>query len=326
MENTTSKHAKTTPKDFFLWLGAIIALYGSISFLITLLFEYINYTFPDSLAGYGDPYGGSVRFAMASLIVMVPTALVLLRLIRNTITVDPDKAHLWIRRWALMLTLFLSALVGLIDLVTLINTFLGGEVTTRFILKVAIVLLISGGVFLHFLADLKGYWIRNLQKSLFVGVAVAVLVFSTIVSGFFIIGSPTYVRMLRYDDQKVQDLQSIQYQITNYYQQKRTLPKNLEQLNDPLNNFQVPTDTQTGASYVYEVTAPLGFKLCATFNEATSDEKGRGSYGAPIAKPMMAGGISDVWTHSKGQTCFDRAVDPDKFPPFSNQKGVPQGL
>lgn len=326
MENTTQKEGKTTPKDFFLWLGAIIALYGSISFLITLLFEYINYSFPDSLAGYGDPYGGSVRFAMASLIVMVPTALVLLRLIRNTISEDPSKANIWIRRWALMLTLFLSALVGLVDLVTLINTFLGGEITTRFILKVAIVLLISAGVFLHFLADLKGYWIQNLQKSVFVGIAVAVLVLSTIVSGFFIIGSPTYVRMLRYDDQKIQDLQSIQYQVTNYFQQKRTLPKTLDQLNDPLNNFLVPTDTQTNTSYVYEVTAPLSFKLCATFNEASPDERGRGGYDTRASKPMMAGGVADVWTHTTGSICFERTLDPEKFPAFPTQKGVPLGL
>jgi hypothetical protein len=64
-----------------------------------------------------------------------------------------------------MLTLFIAALTGLIDLITLINTFLGGEITTRFGLKVAIVLLIAIGVFLHFLADLKGYWIVTSKSS-----------------------------------------------------------------------------------------------------------------------------------------------------------------
>jgi hypothetical protein len=174
---------------------------------------------------------------MASLIVMLPTALVLLRVIRGTIVADPGKAQIWVRRWALMLTLFIAALTGLIDLITLINTFLGGEITTRFGLKVAIVLLIAIGVFLHFLADLKGYWIVNSKKAMYVGVSVALLVIASIVAGFFIIGTPGEVRKLRYDDQKVQDLQTIQYQITNYYQQKRALPASLDALSDPLANF-----------------------------------------------------------------------------------------
>ena len=326
MENTTT-HTKTTPKDFFLWLGAIVALYGSTTFLITLLFEYVNYSFPDSLASYGDPYGGAVRYAMASLIVMVPTAIVLLHLIRNTIVSEPAKAYIWIRRWALMLTLFLAALVALIDLITLINTFLGGEITTRFGLKVAIVLLVAIGVFLHFLADLKGYWITNSKKAFYVGISVGVLVLLSIVSGFFIIGTPTELRMLRYDDQKVMDLQTIQYQITNYYQQKRVLPKTLDTLNDPLNNFLVPVDVQTNSPYTYEVTSPLTFKLCATFARATSDQKGRGAYDAGVTKPMsVGGGISDVWTHEAGEKCFERTIDPDKYPSYPGIKNAPIGL
>lgn len=321
MENT----AKTTPKDFFLWLGAIVALYGSVSFLITLLFEYVNYSFPDNLAGYGDPYGGAVRFAMASLIVMVPTALVLLRVIRGTIVADPGKAQIWVRRWALMLTLFIAALTGLIDLITLINTFLGGEITTRFGLKVAIVLLIAIGVFLHFLADLKGYWIVNSKKAMYVGVSVALLVIASIVAGFFIIGTPGEVRKLRYDDQKVQDLQTIQYQITNYYQQKRALPASLDALSDPLANFIVPTDGQTNLPYAYTVTAPLHFKLCATFNAPTPDQKGRGGYDTAVSMPVN-GGMSEVWTHGAGETCFERTIDPEKYPAYPGVKGMPIGI
>src|SRR3989344_9357609 len=94
---------KTTPKDFFLWAGAMVALYVSVFSLITLYFEYINYTFPDALQPYVDPYSGAIRFAMASLIVLFPVFLLLMRLIRNDIARNAEKRDLWVRRWALFL-------------------------------------------------------------------------------------------------------------------------------------------------------------------------------------------------------------------------------
>ena len=168
MEHTQTK---TSAKDFFLWFGALIALYTSATSLRALFFDYIDYAYPDVLASYADPYAGSVRIEMSLLIVAMPTTLFLFRLIRNSLQAEPEKASVWIRKWGLMLTLFIASIVALVDLVTLINTFLGGEITTRFILKVAVVLLIAVGVFLHFLADLRGYWLKDTQKSLYIGIA-----------------------------------------------------------------------------------------------------------------------------------------------------------
>lgn len=307
--------SKTSPKDFFLWFGAIIALYGSITSFIALLFEYINYAFPDKLASYGDPYGGAVRFAMAALIVMVPTLVVIFRLIRASIEKESGKAHVWVRRWAIVLTLFIATITILIDLITLINTFLGGEVTVRFGLKVAVVLLVALGVFLHFLADQKGYWILNPKKANMVGIAVGILTLVSIVSGFFIIGTPGHVRMLRYDEQKVQDLSSMQYQIVNYWQLKRALPSDLSKLSDPLANYTVPTDPQTETPYGYKIENAQSFTLCATFNEPTPDMAGKGNYeGRSVSYPSMGGGIEENWQHGQGNTCFTRTIDPERYP------------
>ena len=91
---------KVGPKDFFLWAGAMVALYWSIIAFITLLFEYIDTAFPDPLEYYVDPYSGGIRFAMASLIVLVPVAILLMRFIRNDIARMPMKNELWVRRFA----------------------------------------------------------------------------------------------------------------------------------------------------------------------------------------------------------------------------------
>src|SRR3989344_7335374 len=97
---------KVTPKDFCLWAGAMVALYGSVIAFIALLFEYINHQFPDALDYYVDPYSGGIRFAMASLVVLVPVTVVLLRFVRLDIVREPIKSDLWVRRWALVLTVF----------------------------------------------------------------------------------------------------------------------------------------------------------------------------------------------------------------------------
>lgn len=318
METTPARppaSSKTTPRDFFLWAGAVIALYGSVISLITLLFEYVNRVFPDQLAYYGDPYAGGIRAAMAGVIVLVPTAIILLRIIRKSIALEPGKAEIWARRWALVLTIFIAVAVILIDLITLITTFLGGELSIRFGLKVAIVLLVALGVFMHFLADLKGYWAANNAKANMVGIAVGMLALLSVVAGFFIIGTPGEIRMLRYDEQKVNDLQSIQYQVVNYYQQKGTLPEDLTYLDDPLSSYMTPADPQSGEGYRYAVTAPLSFELCASFNEPTPDLSGQGGYPSrDMAYPSM--GIDENWQHEEGDTCFTRTIDPERYPLF----------
>lgn len=309
--------AKTTPKDFFLWLGALIALYGSVTSFITLLFEYINNAYPDPLAYFGDPYGGAVRTSMAMLIVLVPATIILFRLIRGSIDTEPSKAGIWVRRWALVLTLFIAGTAVVIDLITIINTFLGGEISIRFFLKSAVVLLVAVGVFLHFLADVKGYWIVHGKKANLIGVGVGILALISVVSGFFIIGTPGEVRALRFDAQKVSDLQNIQYQIVYYWQTKETLPSQLSELADPLSGSIVPVDPETGAEYRYERTSDASFKLCATFGKPTPDTAGMGQYpGRDIAVTSWGPQMDENWIHGEGEHCYERTIDPERYPPF----------
>lgn len=304
---------KVTPKDFFLWAGAMIALYSSVFAFIALLFQYINYAYPDPLSYqyYSDPFSGSMRFAMATLIVMVPVAILLMRYIRKDIQAVPAKEDLWIRRWVLVLTVFIAGFAAIGDLITLINYFLGGDITTRFVLKVIVLLLVAAGVFFHFLADLRGYWTANPGRARAVAYATGIVVLGAIISGFFIMGSPAQVRLYRFDSQKVSDLQSIQYQITNFYQQKEKLPANLDELADPLSGWMMPKDPQ-GGTYRYEKTGNLSFKLCATFNAESQNPSQ-----ASIARPIEYGVEGENWQHESGEVCFDRTIDPERYPPYS---------
>ncbi len=168
---------------------------------------------------------------------------------------------------------------------------------------------------MHFLADRKGYWIANRAKANLVGIAVGILSLVAVVSGFFIIGTPGEIRMLRYDEQKVSDLQSIQYQLVNYYQQKGELPAGLSDLDDPISSFMTPKDPQTKQDYRYASTGSLTFELCASFNEPTRDMAGKGGYPAhDVSYPSM--GMDENWQHEAGETCFARTIDPERYPLF----------
>lgn len=304
---------RTTPRDFFLWAGAMVSFYWSILAFIFLLFSYIDYVFPNALQYYpANPYESGISMQMASIIVLLPLYLVLIRVIAKDAAKDASRREIWVRRWALIFTLFVAGVAIAIDLITLLTSFLSGEaLTTAFLLKVLIVLLVAAGVFMHFTADLKGYWATYPNRRRYVSVAVAVLAVASIVAGFFIVGTPREARLERFDAEKVAHLQQITSHITYYYQAKQALPKSLDDVGSSITFGEgVPVDPETGEAYVYRATGARSFELCATFNaESRPSQTGR------VTMPVK--GAPDNWDHAAGEVCFSRTIDPAFFPPLT---------
>ncbi len=310
---------KVTAKDFFLWAGAMIAFYWSVIALILLTFDYIHYAFPNALNYYPiDPYQSGISYKMASIIVLLPLYMFLMRLIRADISRDSSRKEIWVRRWALILTLFVAGIAIAVDLITLLTTFLNGEaLTTAFLLKVLVIFLVATGVFMHFISDLRGYWDKFPLRKRAIGIGVVILAFVTIVAGFFIVGTPGEARLARFDAQKVNDLQNIQYQVVNYWQAKQQLPKAITDLNNSLAYGSVPVDAQTGEAYVYEATGALSFKLCAIFNAESRTNQSYPTEARTMPVPVGGKGMmQDNWAHNTGQVCFDRTIDPSFYPPL----------
>ena len=308
----------TTAKDFFLWAGAMVAFYWSVIAFIFLVFNYIEYTFPNVLTYYpSDPYQSGISYQMASIIVLFPLYLWLMHIIRRSIENDPSRKEIWVRRWALILTLFVAGIAIAADLITLLTTFLNGEeLTTAFLLKVLVILLVAGGVFMHFSADLKGYWELFPARRSYVRIGVAVLAVITIVSGFFIVGTPQDARKARFASERVYALQDIQSRVTNYWQAKRALPASLASLSDPLTYGPVPVDPETGEPYTYQATGALSFKLCATFNKESRTGYAETRAMMPVPEGIK-GMAQDTWQHGAGEVCFSRTIDPSFYPPLT---------
>lgn len=317
------KVTKVSPKDFFLWAGAMVAFYASVIASINLIFEYLNYLYPDPLAYQVDPYQSGISAFMATVIVAFPIFLVLMRIIRRGISVDPTRQEIWVRRWALMLTLFVAGAAIAGTFIVLLTTFLNGEeLTMRFLFKILTVLIIACAGFMHFFADIRGYWQRFPDRARNLGIIVEAIAITIIIAGFSIVGTPREARLARYDAQKVTDLQNIQWQIVSYWQQKEKIPATLSEISDPISNYVIPLDPQSKVMYEYKEMPPLSFQLCAIFNAESRAmmDGSHESYAYPTMSVAIKGEKTDSWQHGSGRVCFDRTIDPDRYPPLSKMK------
>jgi hypothetical protein len=200
------------------------------------------------------------------------------------------------------------------DFIAVINSFLTGELTMRFVLKALAMFFISGSIFYYYLAQLKEKNVKWLDLFSWVIVAIVVL---TVAWGFAVIGSPFQQRNKRFDERRVQDLQIMQNYITNYWQNKERLPVSLSDLEDPLLGIVIPVDPETGGLYEYRVTDDLIFELCAMFS--TESKYGQGA----VPEMYSRGSQNYSWQHGVGRICFERTIDPDFF---EKGKAVPRPL
>lgn len=302
------KH-KSVAADFFLYMAVVIALYVSVASVLMLLFAYVDVLFPDVL-DYRSGFS-SITGPMSSLIVAFPLYIFLTRFLNQGIRKSPEKKELWIRRWLIFLTLFLAGVMIFVDFITLVRYFLNGETTMRFILKVLAVFIVSGSVFEYYLQDIKGKWETDEKHSVMAGFIAGVAIFAVVISGFMIVGTPKEQRALRMDNERVNDLQNIQWQVVSYWQNKDVLPVTTEDLRDSISGYVSPTDPETEEAYSYEVTGALSFTLCADFTHESRGDGLDGYNRYPALKSPV--GTTESWTHNKGQVCFDREIDPDIY-------------
>lgn len=313
-----------SPKFFFLSLGVIVSLITSVSTGLSLFFETLNKKLPDLLNsayqyGYNSYTFESLRTMTATLLIFFPIFLILSYFWWKTIKKGLENANAILFKWLMYIILFLASIVIVIDLVILVNYFVSGEITERFIYKILGTILIAGIVWAYYYISLKNFIDKNsknkiAKKILFV---LSILVFvGLIIFGFLVMGSPKMQRALRLNERRVQDLQVIQGQILNYWQQKGILPQALNDLKDPLSYTSIPNDPefQSGKVYEYIPKDNLSFTLCANFSE--NMPKGFSGINVNYAESL---GVNDSWYHNSGRFCFDRTIDTNIYKPFNEK-------
>ena len=278
-------------RDAFLYLLAFSTLATWASALGSLWFQLIDHWLPDAVAA--PPYYNfreSVTWQMAALLVALPVYLVVMRQIVRETRVHPERIESGVRKWLTYIALFVTAVAVVSDLVVFVDYFLKGELTVRFILKCAVVLITSGSIFWYFLAFLRG----RAGGTIYVALAVACAA-AAFFCGLAVTGTPGKQRHMDADARRIQDLEALAGMLGSM----PALPASLAGLAARSPGLRVK-DPETGSFYEYTVKSARQYELCATFS-APDDLRSR-PYGSPF------------WSHPKGRACF--AFDEGRAVPY----------
>jgi hypothetical protein len=137
-------------------LRGFATLYAAAASIGALIFELINRSFPDPLSKINLEFSNSsIRWDMAWIIVAFPLFIFTFRSVTRAIIADPTKRGSRPRKWLTYLTLFVAGAFLVDDSATLVYNALGGELTIRFVLKVATIAVIAGGIFIFFISEMR---------------------------------------------------------------------------------------------------------------------------------------------------------------------------
>ena len=308
IENTMElSKGQNAARNFFLFfLG--FALLSTVAFNFGgILFDFINKNFPlvGSTSGYFSQ--SAVRFHLASLIIGTPIFLWLQwKLFRESTTNEVVKKSA-IRRWLTYITLVIAALIVIGDLISLVFNLLGGETSTRFILKTVVVLIIAAAIFYYYLMDVKAMHDDTVGNGT-IGkaylMATAICIVASIVGAFTLIESPLTQKQRNEDVARLNNLQQIESSIYQYYSINTALPDSLAQIQTQEG---ATVDPVTKEPFEYRTTGAGTFELCATFSTSNRAADAENFYGPD-------------WLHDAGHTCFPRNLA-NQFQPIP--KGAP---
>jgi Domain of unknown function (DUF5671) len=287
------KGTETPAKDAFFYLLIFSTLATWTIGLGALAFNLIDRWLADNL--FSTPYDQgydmyATAAAMAAVIVAFPIYLSVSRSVLRAETSHPEKLASGVRKWLTYMALVIAAGIFICDLITALTFFLRGEITSRFLAKASVVLLISSGVFFYYFAGVKKSEVAEpgshpRRDTLFSGLA-SMVVIGMIVLGFFYIGPPSTQRTLRADRRRIQDVYQLSTRInTAWNSNEHQLPGHL----DELSNVAL-ADPITRSAYEYHVVEGTHYQLCATF--AMSSAQNQAVVG------------SGVWSHPAGHYCF----------------------
>lgn len=288
-------------KFAFWYMLSLVALIFMALSTGMILFQVINKTVADVLAGVQGYSDEIMKFAISAIIISTPLYYWMLRLIKTAFKKGELKADSGIRRWLTYFILFVSAVVAIGWLIGTINSWLSGELSLKFILKTLSVLVITGVIFSYYFYDIRqGVKVGKNINLIYLIVSLAIVA-GAFITSFFFVESPKDTRIRLYDQNVVNDLGALDSGINSYYAKNKSLPKDLNALIET-NDYYV-TKAQLGdkagtQKYAYKVVDATHYELCATFkmnNKNLTDDKTR--YSDPR------------FLHEAGYYCFKRTVD-----------------
>jgi hypothetical protein len=291
-------------RDAFFHLLSFTALTSTVVSLIFLFFDYLNRLLPDpAFPDYAINDVSSIRWELAVLFVAFPLFVWMAFVLQKEFAAHHEKLASGVRRWLTYLTLFVTACTLVGDLIALIFSLLQGEITLRFLLKILTILVLTGMPFLYYFRVLKlapESYARSTIHRMFLGLSCAVVAVA-VVWGFLITGGPLRGRSERFDEQRLNDLRSIQGEISTIVfgsdryvtpgqrpVLKKPIPKTLEDAAAQAVYQRLSiADPETSEPYEYTIVSDHAFRLCAVFAFERREQ------------------YDIFWDHPVGNHCYD---------------------
>jgi hypothetical protein len=143
-------------RDAFLYVLNFITLGFWVVALGNLFATLIDRAFPDAATtSYHPALLEAISWQLATIIVAFPCFVIIGRLIAGEISRRPEAADSAIRAWLTYAALIVAALCILGDAILLLEGFLTGTLTVKFLLDSLDVIGLGAGVFVYYLASLR---------------------------------------------------------------------------------------------------------------------------------------------------------------------------
>lgn len=293
-----SERGSAARHTFYYLLGLVTLGFTAIG-IGQILFSIINALFPENTYLYDAAFDEELlRFGITAVIISAPIFFICTRAINRELAKGSLDLHSLVRKWLTYLILLIVSVTIIGDLMVVLYNFLSGELTTKFILKALVILGITAFIFTYYQYDITRSSFKVDQKlknfrHLFIGVVGA-----TVIAGFFFNATPGTVRAEREDNERVNRMRTISFQVQQYYEEEKALPKSLELIQDRLYEGDI-TDPVTDEVFPYEILEDQKYQICATF--AFSNRKRDESRNRYYRDPD--------WLHDAGEQCFERTVE-----------------
>lgn len=317
-------------REAFLYI-VMFALLGLVAYnLSSLVFALIDRAIADAL-DTSTQYSRSmqVRSALSALAVATPLLAGFGWYIAKARRADPAMQQSRVRKWLTYVTLIVAALIFVGDLIALVYNFLSGDLSQRLLLKMVVVALISGGIFIFFVRDVETERARGKFGLAPVMAALgAAFVAVAFAGGLLSIENPIAAREYRLDGARVAAVRRVAGAAQCAYSFTNRIPRSYNEIRADFAERSVPVygncntvlftaDDERVIAYQMEDASHI--RLCTDFfrpSRAATDDPVELRYPVPDVP------VFDERRPAAGRHCYRiRLV---KLPPAGSQPGAAQ--
>jgi hypothetical protein len=256
----------------FYYLLSLISLGAMALGLGIIVFEVLDKVFVDVSNSYFSMQ--ALKTAFSTLLISTPIYYICSHLLFKNIKKQELSLESSLRKWLIYLILFVTSIVMLVWLVSILNSFLNGEMTIKFILKALTALVISAMIFSYYLYNIKQKTVkkRDKIKLIFFIVSLLLVVFALTLA-IVHMESPQTTRDKKADENTLRNFDTINMNVNMYYNNNEELPESLEQLKGDSNLNSYPNNSISLKDIEYNKLSETEYELCADFRTSNLDDK-----------------------------------------------------